>query len=158
MNAVPNPGQARFVVLAPSQASTPERFENVACDPGLHEQLLGSMQRLRGALYLEEGAIQRSQLSFDGRHRQPVDQRAWQLLAVNKEGEVSGCARYMAHPNTASFSQLDVQRSALANSGEWGSKLRAAVESEIELARKRGVAYVEVGSPDDSRRVGFGTR
>jgi hypothetical protein len=145
MKAVPNSAQGKLIVLAPQQSSIPEWLENVSFEPDRHEQLLASMQRLRGGLYLEEGAIQRSQLSFDGRHRQPVDERAWHLLAINNDGEVYGCARYMQHPNTAAFSQLDVCRSALASSHEWGTKLRAAVESEIELARGRGVAYVEVG-------------
>jgi hypothetical protein len=135
----------QLVLLAPPAVSIPGRFRDVQCDPKRHEKLLAEMQRLRARLYLDEGAIRPAQISSDGRHHLPVDERAWHLLAVDPHGEVYGCSRYMAHSNTVSFSQLGVRNSALANSGEWGTKLQAAVESEIDLARKGGVAYVEVG-------------
>jgi hypothetical protein len=64
---------------------------------------------------------------------------------VDKNREVVGCARYMAHDNSISFPELGIVTSSLARSTEWGGHLRLAVESEIELARKRKIAYVEVG-------------
>ena len=103
------------------------------------------MQRMRGMLYLEEGALKPSQISSDGRHRLPVDDAAWHILALDQCGEVVGCARYMSHKNTASFPQLELSQSALAKSDQWGETLRIAVEADMQHARRLGLDYVEVG-------------
>jgi hypothetical protein len=94
---------------------------------------------------LAEGAIRRDQISGDGCHRQWSDKQSWHLLLLDRSGLVVGCARYTAHPNTVSFAELGVSKSPLASSTEWGERFRSAVQSQIELARRRGVAYVEVG-------------
>ena len=60
-------------------------------------------------------------------------------------GEVAGCSRYLAHPNTIGFHRLMVRNAAIASSLEWGTMFRGAVAQEMERARRRGVAYVEVG-------------
>lgn len=103
------------------------------------------MQLLRAKRYREDGAIRESEILRDGRHYHPADQRAWHLLSVGQDGQVLGCARYVAHPNTVAFSQLGVRKAALAHSTEWGMDLRAAIDSEVAEARRRGLAYVEVG-------------
>jgi hypothetical protein len=147
MNLVPNPNAVcgRLVLLAPPNASVPAHFKNAETSPDLHGQFIDGIQRLRGELYLEEGAIQPSQISPDGRHRLLVDERAWHVLAHNRDGKIYGCSRYFAHSNTIQYSQLGVRNSPLALSATWGPKFRAAVESEIEAARRKRVAYVEVG-------------
>jgi len=134
-----------LALLAPPNASIPDHFENVESDPSAHRDLLSGMQRLRGELYLSDGAIRRSQLTRDGRHASPVDENAWHLLALSPSNEVLGCARYVSHSDRVSFSDLGVSKAAIAQSPEWGPQFRKAVQTEIELARMNGVAYVEVG-------------
>jgi len=134
-----------LALLAPPNADIPEHFENVESDPSSHQELLAGMQRLRGQLYLSDGAIRRSQLSRDGRHLSPIDDTAWHLLAVSPQGEVLGCARYVSHSDRVSFSELGVSKAAIAGCPEWGSHFQTAVEREIALARANKVAYVEVG-------------
>lgn len=135
----------RLILLAPAEAFVPRRFENVDINAGRHDELLAGLQRLRGKLYLADGAIGPHQLAPDGRHRLPDDEHAWHVLSLDERGEVAGCSRYRAHPNTVSFNRLMVRNSAVAASLEWGSMFRSAVAHEIEQARRRGVAYVEVG-------------
>jgi hypothetical protein len=136
----------RLVLLAPDTGGIPPGFTSVRSDEGRHESLLAKAQRLRGEAYLEDGAIQPSQLTSDGRLRVAEDEESWQLLSLNDAGDVCGCARYLAHDNTVPFTQLVGLRRAASAQGEvWEQKLRWAVEADLLLARKRNFTYVEVG-------------
>jgi hypothetical protein len=64
---------------------------------------------------------------------------------LNDAGDVLGCARYLAHDNTVPFTKLGVSKAALAQDEVWERKLRWAVEADLQLARKRSYAYVELG-------------
>jgi len=110
-----------------------------------YEAVMASMQRLRGAVYLKDGAIKTWQLSPDGRHTAEADARSWHVLLVDEENNVDGCARYTSYSNSVTFGSLGVSRSALAMSDQWGVKLRDAVEQELAVAREEGLSYVEVG-------------
>ncbi|MEP6713960.1 MAG: hypothetical protein ABJC09_00200 [Terriglobia bacterium] len=103
------------------------------------------MQRLRGRLYLEDGAITKEQLSRDGRHILPTDDQSWHLLTLGRAGEVLGCTRYLQHGTGTRFDDLCVSQSSLALSDAWGTITRAGVEDDLWLARRRGCSFVEVG-------------
>lgn len=147
MNLVPqrNPGQSRLLLLAPPAALVPDTFQEIQWDPSYYADVLASSQQLRGQAYFEDGAIHRSELEPDGRFIQDADEHAWHLVTVNARSEVTGCARYLAHSGRVRYSDLGVAQSPLGWSPEWSQYLRAAVESEIELANRFGVDYVEVG-------------
>jgi hypothetical protein len=128
--------------------------------------MLARLQRLRGSVYLEDGAIREKDLTSDGRHVSPADEHSWHVLTVEAGGVVRGCARYLAHDWDISFNRLTLRTSALAQDLAWGSRLRKAVESEIALARSRGLAYAEVGgwaihssirSGTEAMRIALGT-
>ena len=103
------------------------------------------MQRLRGALYLEDGAIHSEQLIPDGRHELSVDTRSWHLLTLDKDRNVSGCSRYLAHPRSSPITILKLPIGACLQFLKWGRVLESAVEAEISFARKLGLYYAEVG-------------
>lgn len=147
MNLVPatNAGHGRLLLLAPADAWIPETLARVECNPKYRATIMAGLQRLRGQTYLNDGAIDRSDLAADGRHVQEVDERAWHLVSMNGRGEISGCARYIAHPQGVRFADTTVSHSPLSQAPEWGPSFRKAVESEIELAGRLGVDYVEVG-------------
>src|ERR1700733_220559 len=147
MKRVPNQNAAHggLVLLAPLMARIPGSFAKVESGSPQHEHFLHSAQRLRAKLYREDGAIRESEISWDGRHQHPADECAWHVLSLDENGEVCGCSRYIAYPNTVHFSQLGVRDAALAHSFEWGMRLRGALDSEVAEARRRGLAYVEVG-------------
>src|SRR5712671_4452267 len=95
MRLVPNADSApkRLIILAPAEGEVPDSFLQIEENPERYETLLGDMQTLRGARYLDDGAITPLQLSSDGRHRLAVDEKSWHLLALNKDGTVCGGAR-----------------------------------------------------------------
>ena len=135
----------RLVLLAPPGISLPGHFRNIQNNSSSYTELLRGLQRLRGKLYLEDGAIQASELHADGSHRVDADTEAWHVLALSEAGEVCGCSRYVAHANTVSFAHLAVRSAAIACSREWGSIFRTAVSEAVQQARFRGLAFVEVG-------------
>jgi hypothetical protein len=135
----------RFVLLAPAGVDPRGQFRQVEADPGWRSQLLIDMQRLRGRIYMGDGAITQDELTRDGRHVQAIDEGSWHLLVVGNSGRVLGCTRYLQHHPSTPYNALRVRTAALAQSGEWGESLRNAVEAELQTARKRNFSYIEVG-------------
>ena len=147
VSMVPKPFDARarsFLLLAPSRRAVPSGYEMVDTDPRRHQRLMAEMQRLRGRIYLEDGAIAPDQLS-GSRHQLEVDEGSWHLLIVDQHERVCGCARYREYPNTASYNRLTVARSALARCRDHGHRLKKSVNAELELARRLDLPYVELG-------------
>jgi hypothetical protein len=134
-----------LVLLAPEGRSIPESFTRLSVDRNRHARRLSEAQRVRGGVYLADGAVQASQLTADGRHVQRADYDSWHLLAVDENGDVRGCARYRHLTGNVGFDDLGVRESWLARCEQWGLSLRAAVESEMVLARQRGMAFAEAG-------------
>ncbi len=140
------PGHRRSVLLAPSSLGTAHRrFPTVRCDSGEHGRLLAEAQRLRGSVYLADGAIARWQLTESGRHVQPADRRSFHLLSLDDDGGVVGCTRYLWHDNTVGFSRLGVAQAPVTRRGQHRPTLERAVEGELARARRLDYGYVEMG-------------
>src|ERR1041384_5125329 len=135
----------QLILLAPQGSQVPQEFRNVRVDPQQHAAILADMQKMRGRVYLDDGAIAPDQLESDSRHRAPADESSWHLVTLDQLGSVSGCVRYRQHRNTVSFHDLGLRNSALAECQRWGSRLKAAVESDLAHARQRAISFVEVG-------------
>jgi len=114
-------------------------------DASVHQEFLAEAQRLRGRIYVGDGAIHSSDLTDDGRHVQPADDASWHLLTIDEQTRVTACIRYNAHSPGAAFSDLAVSRSTVARSKVLGSAVRSGIEAELEIARRRGFSYVELG-------------
>jgi hypothetical protein len=134
----------KWVLLSPRNTLVPVYFGRVHTDAGRRDNLFLEMQRLRGSVYLEDGAIQAHQL-IDNRHQVDIDEASWHLLVLDRDDRVNGCVRFHAHPEDTRFLHLNVSHSFLASSEEWGEKLKGAVESELALSRKLDLPCVEIG-------------
>lgn len=134
----------RFQLLAPPQPSV-EPFGRTRINQQLHRHYLTEMQRLRGEVYLKDGAIQDCEMEEDGRFVMRGDEQGWHLLLVDDSKRVIGCARYLVHSNEVSYDALRISHSALAKDAEWGPRVRDAVESDLEIAREKDYSYVEIG-------------
>jgi hypothetical protein len=135
----------RIAFVAPSGASISGVFQNVECDEHRHLQLVRDMQRMRGSIYLKDGAIQSHQLTPDGLHQTEEDETSWHMLLFDKQQRVSACASYLEHRNTVTFDQLRARHSPLLRAPEWRPKLVKAIESELARARRERLHYVELG-------------
>jgi hypothetical protein len=120
-------------------------FSNVDVNGFEYRRLLAAAQRLRGSIYIRDGAINTAQLTSDGRHVQREDLNSWHVLTLDENGVPGACARYIPYENTASFSDLLLSHSALAKCKRWGKALRSAVEDELRAAHSRDVPFFEMG-------------
>ncbi len=143
-NLLSNPSR-QLALLAPAPDVFPSTFERVAVDMDAHEALMTKMQRLRGAVYLADGAIRPSELDLSGRHVMAADRHSFHLLVMSGEGRVVGCCRFYPHQPDVRFEDLAVSRSTLARDPIRGATLRTAVNRHIKSAADRGFLYVEVG-------------
>jgi hypothetical protein len=138
--------RAQFVILAPQGTGTaPGSSLNLIRDKSLHGNLLSEMQRLRGWVAVEEGALTVSMLDSSGRHVMQGDEKSWHLLRVRGDGTVAGCARLLVHPRDVIFPSLRIAGSSVARSGIWSRHVQAAVESELIRARMKGMTTIEPG-------------
>ena len=136
---------SRVVFVAPSASSVSDMFRNVEVDGARHRELIRDVQRMRGSIYLKDGAVARHQLTADGLHRTEEDETSWHMLLLNKHQQVTACALYLEHDNTVTFDQLRARQCPLASQEEWRPKLVDAIESELARSRQEGLKYVELG-------------
>ena len=134
-----------IILLAPSYRRARQTFRRTYSSQFLYARFKSEMQRLRGSIYLNDGAITSSDLTPDGRHVMPHDTGSWHLLSIDSTGSVVGCARYLEYPQGATFDNLRIRHSALASCPQWGPALRGAVEKELATASRLGFSYCEIG-------------
>jgi len=149
---------SRLLLLSPV-SSLPAHFRNVDEDTDLHAKRLREIQRLRGGLYLNDGALGRDQLTDEGLHITPEDSRSWHLVMLDDRDRVTGCAWYLEHDEHVRLDDLRVRRCPLVRMNGWRDTLWVGVETEIARARRDGLRYVEVGGwaiADESRRSSEG--
>jgi hypothetical protein len=148
--------QTRFAILPPSRLATPKVFRNIDVSNRRRHDLLSKMQRLRGSAYQADGAVHRSELTADGRHKLTIDERSWHVLSLDADGEVVACLRYLEESHISAFDGLRVRNAALARCPLQGAKFRRAVEDQIEHARRTSIGFGEVGGwavREDHRRT-----
>jgi hypothetical protein len=113
-------------------------------DGKAHDDLLAKLQRLRGDIYLDDGAIESWQLTEDGRHCVGRDEKSWHFLSM-RDDQVIGCARLQVYEPTVLFSELAVAQAAQARCPVWGSAFRLSVTSELRRAQFEQLKFVEAG-------------
>jgi hypothetical protein len=145
----------RIVFVAPSTAAVSETFRQVDVDAGRHQRLVRDVQRMRGSIYVKDGALQPQQLTADGRHQTPEDETSWHMLLLDKQQRVTACALYLEHDyNNVTFDRLRARHCPLTNESEWRPTVERAIEAELDRARSEQLHYVELGGwavSEDSR-------
>ena len=134
----------RLVLLAPVGTQVPRHFCNVTVDPGRHRRHLEEVQRVRGGIYLRDGAVRREQLS-DGLHRTPEDARSWHFLMFRHARELSSCVWYHEHDSNTRFEQLRAFQCPLRTTPAWREPLARAIGADLSRAQQQQLSYAEVG-------------
>jgi hypothetical protein len=137
--------ESRFVILAPADFTAGGSFWNIVSNPVRHQHLLAEMQRFRGQIYIRDGAITPEHLTADGRHQVPIDAVSWHVLALDADGKVGACLRYLEETHARGFDELWVRHAALSQCPKFGDHFRAAVEEEMAWARRMRLGFGEVG-------------
>jgi hypothetical protein len=133
------------VILAPASEFLDSEFRNVHYEPDWYERILRDIQRLRGRVYLRDGAIRPEQLSADGCHQSPGDRSSWHIVTLDNRGSAVACARLQVHAPSTRYEHLGVSRSSMAKCRNWGSHLRSAVDAIRYRAIANGARFVEAG-------------
>jgi hypothetical protein len=145
----------RIVFVAPSTEIDSETFRHIDVDAGRHQRLVRDVQRMRGSIYVKDGALQPHQLTADGRHQTPEDETSWHMLLLDKHQRVTACALYLEHNyNDVTFDQLRARHCPLTHEPEWRPTVERAIEAELDRARSEQLHYVELGGwavSEDSR-------
>lgn len=134
-----------FAILAPADQSLEVGFGHELTNSIAHANLLGSIQSLRGDIYLRDGAICISDLDQLGRFTMKGDENGWHLILLDNLGRTAGCVRYLMHSPRKMYSDLAIAQSAIARHTDWAYKVRRAVTADLDLARKERLRFVEVG-------------
>jgi hypothetical protein len=113
-------------------------------NPGRYQKLLAGLQRLRGRVYLADGALAPWDLT-DGRHCQSFDTASWHVISVDSKDNVYGCARLRPHSSSVDFNEMSTAHADIAKSDRWSAHVRRAIAKEVHAARQRGISIVEVG-------------
>lgn len=135
----------RLVLLAPPHAVVSRIFKNVENNPNEHRERLQEIQRLRGDIYLTDGAVKPEDLSQGGLHQTPEDEKSWHLLMLNKQREITACVWYLAHPSTTAPNMLRARHCPAGLRKKTRAGFWSAVNGELERARLEGLSYAEVG-------------
>lgn len=132
------------VLIAPRSCNASRYFANVAPSSSFQTDIVQELQRFRGNFYYADGALQKSDLTPDGRHHQDIDLQSWHLLSLDPAGSIVSCARYYA-PENPQFERTSAARSSLAATPEWRAKLKVAIEEAIQSSKQRGMNFAELG-------------
>jgi hypothetical protein len=135
----------RLLVLMPPDTEVPDHFNNFEFDGERYRSIIRQVQRFRGAIYYQDGAVERHQLTPDGLHQTPEDEKSWHLVMLDNEDRISACAWFRCHDNHVYFDRLRVKNCPLASAPDCRDKLWHAVDAEIGRAREGGLRYAEVG-------------
>ncbi|HJT86430.1 MAG TPA: hypothetical protein VJ732_01210 [Bryobacteraceae bacterium] len=140
-----HPWETQMVVLSPDAARGARIFHCMHRQAGLYRSLLAEVQRFRGKIYLEDGAISRHELTEDGRHVQAIDAESWHVLSMDREGRVCGCLRFLEESLASGFDDLWVRHSALGSVPLVAKRFRRAVEWQMARAKTEYLRFGEVG-------------
>lgn len=137
--------EEQLLFLAPSMTVVSDVFQNVDINPERHDGLLHEVQRLRGSIYLKDGALDPSLLTSDGRHVSPDDERSWHMLLLDRQGGIVASSCYMEHDADVTFEGTRAMHCPLAKDDTWRGRLWRTIESELAAARSERMKYVELG-------------
>lgn len=138
-------GPHSFQLLAPAKSGIAQCFSSPTKDEHLYDQFRSDMQRLRGSVYVKDGAIKPWELDDEGRYQMHADEQSWHLLLLDDAKNVIGCARYLVHSSDVPYHRLRISQSTLASDPVWGDKVRSAVEADLRRVREERLSYVELG-------------
>jgi hypothetical protein len=132
-------GNVCMGVIAPSELPLPAVFRNPCPDRLFYEATIAEIQRFRGRVYLEDGAIAASALDGQQRHFSDWDYRSWHLFILDPQTEICGCMRITSfrplHHSELKLFEL-IQRMDAARGGRYAAALQSILNDNQALGLK----------------------
>src|SRR3954465_15142786 len=121
----------RLVILAPPEASIPRGLRcQVVNNEAARASFLCDVRRLRGRVYVADGAFQSDQLWQDERRYSSDDLHSWHLIIMAADGKPEGCIRVLQHEAPVGLQDLRAQHSPLARDHQWCEPLKQAIAAD----------------------------
>lgn len=136
--------QSQLVILPPCRGVVPKQFRRIQANNGQYDGLFTGMQRFRGKIYCDDGAVGANELTADGRHIDAADCQSWHVLSLDGEGRICACLRYLDESAAVYFDDLWVRNAAMARSAV-APRFRLAVERQMAETRRIHLRFGEVG-------------
>src|SRR5438093_1166108 len=109
------------------------------------QQLVSYIQRFRGNIYVEDGAIPQSALDLQGRHRSEFDFYCYHICLRTVTGELAGALRVRLYGNDITPSGLNLYALVVRSAPEIRPTLVKAIAETLQEARNQGLKVGEVG-------------
>src|SRR5215831_7070742 len=118
-----------------------ERFSSIT----EHLAAVSEVQRFRGRVYVEDGAIPAGELDEEGRHCQEFDFENYHLCLRDAEQRIRGCFRLRLHEQAAEIPDLKLHEVIERMPSGLAALCYGALTSLFELSRRQRVRIGEVG-------------
>jgi hypothetical protein len=141
----PRMGDVLLGVLAPHRLPPLEPFVMACPDEELYRQTLDDIQRFRGAVYVDEGALAATALDDQGRHRESIDERSWHLFLLGRSGLLGGCIRVTRYENRPLCRELKAHALIERMEPAAAAKYQAAVQAFVDQTYQAGLSLYEIG-------------
>jgi hypothetical protein len=143
----PRLGDARLQVVAPgTPTGLPQTFSWVVANARRYEEMIDRIQRFRGRVYRDDGAIPPSDLVDGECHRSERDRRSWHLVVTRGEQDILACLRY-THLADRPIPPDGLHLMRMVDRAEPATarRLRTAVRAFLDQANRRGLGVSEIG-------------
>ncbi len=133
-------------VVAPRNAILPRQLTRVRIDPTAHRSRVSEIQRVRGQIYFEDGAIPETALDAQGRYGTEGDFDHWHVVVSDSTNNICGCVRLRLLSPDRDLSELHLyQVLARLPEDQKGRYLRAA-DAHRRKALEDNVSFGEVSA------------
>ncbi|MEZ4698616.1 MAG: GNAT family N-acyltransferase, partial [Rhodothermales bacterium] len=144
-------GSHRLVVVPPSRTSD-GRYVEASCPLDIeHRAVIDQVQRFRGRIYVDDGALPPDALDRFGRHYSDFDDSCHHLLVVDDQDAVEGCVRIRFYRNAPQPEDLHLWKSVadapqtFAADGSPATFRRDVISAHIDRAFDQRGSLIEIG-------------
>lgn len=103
-------GNLGISVFPPRDGALPQGFSEQLENPAAYATRLADIQRFRGRIYSQDGAIPLEALDEEGRHRSESDHCYWHVTISDSAGAIYGCLRLRHVKPSIDLTELEVYR------------------------------------------------
>jgi hypothetical protein len=140
-------GDSTLGVLAPPGFEDRNQvFAGFRRDPQQRQTRLEQIQRFRGKIYCEDGAIRPWDLDENECHRVDLDNHSWHFFILNARHEMTGCLRVAHYDGFPEVNRLKVKETLGRLHPEISEKYRKAIGAFLHESLEKGwSSFAEIG-------------
>lgn len=135
----------RLELLGPAELLGRPGFARLSADAERYEQRLSQIQRLRGEVYTDLGALTSNDLDA-GHHVCSEDPQRWHVLVVDEKDQVDACISIRFHQATADVDDLNAAQAVNRSDRRIDLRYRFALEEAVQLANDAGLRLSDCGA------------